>query len=133
MLSAIFAGELGVMHKKEFEMIFDTEDYEKQLPLPATDKWKEGVWDIEAFKNGSMSLIYFAPEGADYQTPHDQDELYFVLEGNGEIEIEDVIHPFKKGSSIFVAAGQKHRFVGDLACIKMWAVFWGPKGGEKNA
>ena len=114
-------------------MIFFVVYYEKHLPLPATDKWKEGVWDIEAFKNGSMSLIYFAPEGTDYQTPHDQDELYFVIEGAGEIEIEGVTHQFKTGSSIFVAAGEKHKFIGDLSGIKMWAVFWGAKGGEKNA
>ena len=38
----------------------------KKLPLPATDKWPEGVFDIEAFQHGSMSLILFAPEGKDY-------------------------------------------------------------------
>ena len=111
-------------------MIFNPGDYDSQLPLPATDKWKEGVWDLEAFKNGTMSLIYFAPEGLDYQTPHDQDELYFILEGSGVIEIEGEKLSFQKGSSIFVAAGQKHRFLGDLSELKMWAVFWGVKGGE---
>ena len=114
-------------------MIINFEEYQSKLPLPATETWKDGVWDIEAFKHGSMSLIYFAPEGHDYQTPHDQDELYIVLEGSGKIEIEGTVHSFDKGSSIFVAAGQEHRFVGELKDIKMWAVFWGPKGGEKNA
>ncbi|RUO34863.1 cupin domain-containing protein [Aliidiomarina soli] len=114
-------------------MIFNTEDFEKELPLPANQKWEEGVWDIEAYKRGSMSLIYFAPEGHDYQTPHDQDELYFVIEGAGQIEIEGVIHPFKRGSSIFVAAGQQHQFIGELSGMKMWVVFWGPKGGESKA
>ncbi|GHA16498.1 hypothetical protein GCM10008090_27890 [Arenicella chitinivorans] len=114
-------------------MIFDVDLFDKELPLPATEKWKDGVWDIEAFQNGSMSLIYFAPEGTDYQTPHDQDELYFVMEGSGKIEIDGVTHSFKKGSSIFVAAGQKHKFIGELSGIKMWAVFWGPKGGESKA
>lgn len=111
-------------------MIFDVDEFEKLLPLPATEKWIDGVWDIEAFKNGSMSLIYFAPEGKDHQTPHDQDELYFVLEGSGEVEIEGAIHSFKPGSAIFVKAGQQHKFIGQLSGIKMWAVFWGPKGGE---
>ncbi len=111
-------------------MIFNFKEYEDKLPLAATEKWKEGVWDIEAFRNGSMSLIYFAPQGHDYQTPHDQDELYVVLEGSGEIDIEGSIYRFKKGSVIFVKAGQEHRFIGELKSIKMWAIFWGPKGGE---
>lgn len=114
-------------------MIFNQSDYDEQLPLPATDKWTEGVWDVEALKHGSMSLIYFAPEGKDYQTPHDQDELYFVLEGSGVIEIEGESHAFTKGSAIFVSAGKKHKFMGSLSNIKMWAVFYGPKGGEANA
>ncbi|UTW46559.1 cupin domain-containing protein [bacterium SCSIO 12696] len=88
---------------------------------------------MEAFKNGSMSLIYFAPQGNDYQTPHDQDELYIVLEGSGKIEIDGVVACFEKGSSIFVAAGQEHRFLGELSGLKMWAIFWGPKGGESDA
>lgn len=113
-------------------MIFDQKQFSDQLPLPATEKWKDGVWDIEAFKHGSMSLLFFSPEGVDYQTPHDQDELYFVMEGSGVIEIEGVSYSFLPGSAIFVAAGQKHRFQGDLSGIKMWAVFYGAKGGEQR-
>ena len=114
-------------------MIISREDCQEKLPLPATGKWKDGVWDIEAFKHGSMSVIYFAPEGVDYQTPHDQDEIYIVLEGAGVIEIDGAYHAFSSGSAIFVAAGQQHRFVGNLSGIKMWAIFYGSKGGESNA
>lgn len=113
-------------------MIFSLEDFQSRLPLPATEKWKDGVWDIEAFQRGSMSLIYFAPEGRDYRTPHDQDELYVVIDGSGEIEIDGKTHEFETGSTIFVAAGQAHRFKGELSGIKMWAIFWGPKGGETS-
>lgn len=113
-------------------MIFNKDNYHSQLPLPATEKWKDGVCDVEAFRNGTMSLIYFAPEGKDYQTPHDQDELYIVIQGSGAIEIEGVAYPFEQGSAKFVAAGQHHRFLGELGELKMWAVFWGPKGGESN-
>ena len=49
-----------------------------KLPLPATEKWRDGVWDVEAFAHGTMSTILFAPRGTDYQTAHQQDELYFV-------------------------------------------------------
>jgi mannose-6-phosphate isomerase-like protein (cupin superfamily) len=111
-------------------MIFSPSEYQKMIPLPATDKWVDGVWDVEAFKSGGMSLIYFAPEGRDYQTPHNQDEWYFILEGSGIIEIEGTPHSFSAGSAIFVAAGQAHKFLGNLSGIKMWAVFYGPNGGE---
>lgn len=32
-----------------------------RLPLPATERWPEGVWDTEAFTHGSMSVVLFVP------------------------------------------------------------------------
>lgn len=113
-------------------MIFSPDRYHDQLPLPATGKWKDGVWDVWAFRHRSMSLLYFAPRHTDYQTPHYQDEWYFILEGSGVIEIEGERHSFAPGSAIFVGAGQRHQFVGDLVGIRRWAVFYGPKGGENS-
>lgn len=104
-----------------------------KLPLPATEKWPDGVWDIDALKHGSMSLILFAPEGNDYQSPHSQDELYIVIEGSGILEIEGLETPFERGDVLFVKAGEEHRFTQFEKGLKMWAVFWGQEGGEKNA
>jgi len=111
-------------------MKFSLEEFYKALPLPATEKWPEGVWDIEALKHGTMTLILFAPEGKDYQTPHTQDELYFVITGTGILEVEGKQHEFKAGDVLFVKAGEQHRFIEFEQGIKMWAVFWGPNGGE---
>lgn len=100
-------------------------EYLKKLPLPATDKWPEGVWDIEAFKHGSMSLILFAPRGNDHQTPHDQDELYIVVSGTGILDVGGENYEFSKGDVLFVPAKKQHRFISFSDDIQMWAVFWG--------
>lgn len=113
-------------------MIFDPKVYDEQVPLPPTERWKQGRGDIEAFTHGSMSLVYFSPDGIDYQTPHDQDELYFIIEGSGEIEIEGKTQSFNAGEAIFINAGQEHRFVGNLDGIKVWAMLYGPIGGEQD-
>ncbi|MCB1035023.1 MAG: cupin domain-containing protein [Acidobacteria bacterium] len=108
-------------------MKFSANDQLARLPLPPTGKWKEGVWDVEAFARGDLSLLFFAPKGKDYQSPHDQDELYLVIRGTGTLRIGEVYHPFEPGDVLFVAAGEDHRFEefsDDFAC---WAVFWGPK------
>lgn len=105
----------------------------EKLPLPPTQKWPEGVFDVEAFKNGSMSLILFSPKGTDYQTPHDQDELYIVLEGSGILQVENNQFSFEAGDVLFVPALKEHRFIRFTDGIKMWAVFWGPSGGEANS
>ena len=111
-------------------MVFTLNEYLAKLPLPATQKWPEGVWDVEAFRNGTMSLILYTPHGKDYQTPHDQDELYIVIGGSGSFVKGEERRPFRAGDVIFVEAGIPHRFEGFGEDFATWVVFWGPPGGE---
>ncbi len=34
-----------------------------KLPLPASEKWSQGVWDISPLKHGYMTLTLFTPRG----------------------------------------------------------------------
>jgi mannose-6-phosphate isomerase-like protein (cupin superfamily) len=61
----------------------------------------------------------------DTQAPHSIDELYFVIEGNGFIEINDTTHVVKKGTIIFVPAESKHRFYDNDEDIIVLYVFGG--------
>ena len=106
------------------------QDFITKLPLPATKKWPEGVWDIETFKNGSMPLILYTPHGKDYQTPHDQDELYIVVKGSGIFVRESNEYRFEAGDVLFVPAGVYHYFKNFSEDVTLWVIFWGPKGGE---
>lgn len=105
-------------------------DVMARLPLPATETWPEGVWDVEAMARGAMSVILFAPRGKDYQTSHEQDELYIVMKGSGVLLVEEERVEFGTGDVLFVAAGKVHRFVEFTEDLVTWAVFWGPVGGE---
>jgi mannose-6-phosphate isomerase-like protein (cupin superfamily) len=102
-----------------------------KLPLPATPRWPQGVWDIEAFKHGSMSVYLFAPRGRDYQESHGQDELYIVLSGSGTLILDDAGIPFSPGDALFVPARRRHHFESLTPDFVAWAIFWGPVGGEK--
>jgi mannose-6-phosphate isomerase-like protein (cupin superfamily) len=53
--------------------------------------------------------VLVAPE-PDRQQPHEDDELYFVLEGQGVLEIEGRSIPMTEGQAVFVPAGAEHRF-----------------------
>lgn len=87
-------------------------------------------------RHGTMSVRYYAPRGTDPQSPHDQDEIYFVASGSGtfvqgpdEAQLERAA--FGPGDVIFVPAGHVHRFVDFSNDFGTWVVFWGPAGGEK--
>jgi mannose-6-phosphate isomerase-like protein (cupin superfamily) len=55
--------------------------------------------------------VLVAPE-PDRQQPHDDDEVYVVLDGRGTLEIEGEPVDLHVGSAVFVPAGADHRFVG---------------------
>ena len=108
-----------------------------KLPLPATAKWPEGVWDFTAFERGDVSLLLFAPKGRDYQTPHSQDELYIVVRGRGAFIVEGEATEFEPGDALFVAARKAHHFERISDDLLMWVVFWGahhgpPEGAKQD-
>jgi mannose-6-phosphate isomerase-like protein (cupin superfamily) len=55
--------------------------------------------------------VLVAPE-PDRQQPHEDDELYVVLEGRGVLEVEGESTPVQEGSAVFVPAGADHQFTG---------------------
>jgi mannose-6-phosphate isomerase-like protein (cupin superfamily) len=112
-------------------MVFSLQHHLEKLPLEATEKWPHGVWDVEAFRNGTMSLILYHPHVKDFQTTHGQDELYVVMSGVAELIIEGAVHSCKTGDVLFVPAMKDHHFEKFSDDFMTWAIFWGPKGGEK--
>ena len=105
-------------------MKFTVEEMLATLPLAATEKWKQGVWDAEPFRKGNVSLVFFAPKGTDYQTFHDEDEFYFIVRGSGEIVIDVERTAFEAGDVFFVAAKVPHRFENFTEDFATWAVFF---------
>jgi mannose-6-phosphate isomerase-like protein (cupin superfamily) len=55
--------------------------------------------------------VLVAPE-PDRQQPHEDDEVYVVLEGRGTLDIEGTKTDLREGNAIFVPAGADHRFSG---------------------
>ncbi len=80
-----------------------------------------------------MSVELYAPVGSDPQTPHAQDELYFVQSGKADFYLDGVVKKCQAGDCLFVAAGAEHRFLNFTPDFVTWVVFWGPQGGETNS
>ena len=53
--------------------------------------------------------VLVAPE-PDRQQPHEDDELYIVLEGTGVLEVKGEQVAVREGSAVFVEAYAEHRF-----------------------
>ena len=105
-------------------MKFTVEKFLAQLPLPADEKWKEGVWDVESFEKSGVKLVFFAPRGNDYQTFHEEDEIYFIARGGGELIIDGKTFKCKVGDAFFVPARVSHHFENFTEDFAAWAIFF---------
>lgn len=69
----------------------------------------EIVHESPGLEIGVYALV--APE-PDRQQPHEDDEVYIVLEGSGRLEVEGESSDLHEGDAVFVPAGADHRFTG---------------------
>lgn len=75
--------------------------------------------------------IYVLEAGAtDRQSPHTEDELYYVIAGRGVVTVGSETRPIAPGSLIFVAATVPHRFH-DIAKRLEILVMFGPAEGDR--
>jgi mannose-6-phosphate isomerase-like protein (cupin superfamily) len=79
----------------------------------------EIVYETDRLQVGVYLLA--APE-PDTQSPHEWDELYFVLEGSGTLVVEGERLELETGSAAFVPAQAEHRFE-DYERIVLLVVF----------
>ncbi len=99
----------------------------KQIPNP------NGKLFATVFKHGSLELELYTPKNNDPQQPHSKDEVYIVASGSGTYAHADKRDSFVAGDFLFAEAGLSHRFEDFSEDFKVWVLFYGPQGGEKNA
>lgn len=58
----------------------------------------------------SMGLYVLPAEGVDPQSPHTEDEVYYVVSGKGKIKVADENRDVQAGSTVYVAKNVEHRF-----------------------
>ena len=100
-----------------------TQDQSKQAPAEKT--WQMFEQDallahreasntpyFEFLRTESLNCgLYVLPAGAfDGQSPHDDDEVYYIIKGRGVLRVEGEDQPVMGGSIIYVKAGVEHQF-----------------------
>jgi mannose-6-phosphate isomerase-like protein (cupin superfamily) len=67
---------------------------------------------LEFLRRSSLSVgVYHLPAGGvDPQSPHTEDEVYYVVSGRAQIRVGEEDRTVAAGSIVFVAAQVPHRF-----------------------
>jgi len=79
----------------------------------------------------SAGIYGLAAGAVDRQSPHDQDEIYYVISGCAHFRVADEDRPIHPGDTLYVAAQVPHKFhtiTEDLTLL----VFFAPAEGEKG-
>ena len=80
----------------------------------------------------SMGLYVLAVGEKDEQEPHTEDEVYYVLSGEGMLRVDGEDQPVKAGSILFVAKNADHRFHSITSELSL-LVFFAPEEGANEA
>jgi mannose-6-phosphate isomerase-like protein (cupin superfamily) len=106
---------------------------------------EEGHPSARALAHGSMEVRWFQPKAEQLHLPHDRDELYVVVSGMARFHRGVEAGPFggdklgllgeddfevAVGDVLFVPAGAEHHFDRLSPDFAVWAIFYGPEGGE---
>jgi mannose-6-phosphate isomerase-like protein (cupin superfamily) len=78
----------------------------------------------------SVGLYVLPAGGEDRQSPHAEDEVYYVLAGRSRVRVGDEVGDVGPGSVVFVAAHVPHRFEEISEALSLLVVF-GPAEGSR--
>ncbi len=79
----------------------------------------------------SVGLYVIEAGGIDPQSPHTEDELYYVISGRATITVGAEERPVGPGSLVFVAAREPHRFHDITERLEILVAF-GPAEGSRR-
>jgi mannose-6-phosphate isomerase-like protein (cupin superfamily) len=74
----------------------------------------------------AAGILVLQPEEEDTQEPHDNDEIYYVISGDGFLKINDKDYKVKKDKVFFVSKNTEHYFYGNKKELKVLYFFGGP-------
>ncbi|MGI0058769.1 MAG: cupin domain-containing protein [Nitrosotalea sp.] len=102
------------------KIVFDTNEYVKKIAK--SDTYFHTFLNKENIAAGVLRL---GPGDKDTQEPHESDEVYYVVKGDGFLEINGTNHPISEGMSYFVARKMSHKFHGNKKELVVMYFFGG--------
>lgn len=77
-------------------------------------------------QNLAAGVLVLQPGEEDTQEPHESDEVYFVIKGDGFLKIKDKDYPVEPSKMYFVAKNIDHFFYGNKKELVVLYFFGGP-------
>ena len=107
--------------KSHMKLNFDTKKYIDEIRK--NDNYFHTFINRETLAAGVLVL---QPGEEDTQTPHDSDEVYYVVKGDGFLKINKKDYAISEGKMYFVQEDVEHYFFGNTRELIVLYFFGGP-------
>ena len=74
----------------------------------------------------AAGVLYLEPGQEDTQEPHENDEIYYIISGDGFLNINSKDYGISKDKVFFVGKDIPHNFHGNKEVLKVLYFFGGP-------
>ncbi len=100
---------------------FDTNQYLKEMAK--SDSYFHTFINKE---NLAAGILQLEPGEKDTQAPHNSNEIYYIIHGDGFLNIDGKDHTVSEGMSYYVAKNIQHKFHGNKKELVVMYFFGGP-------
>ncbi|HYL67507.1 MAG TPA: cupin domain-containing protein [Nitrosopumilaceae archaeon] len=111
----------GIRKHSMLKIQFDTNQFLKDI-----SKGKSYFHTFINKENLAAGIILLKPGDKDTQGPHDSDEIYYIIRGDGFLNIDGKDHSISEGMSYYVAKNIQHKFHGNKKELVVLYFFGGP-------
>ena len=101
---------------------FDTNEYLKEIKKNPQEYFHTFI-NRQSLAAG---ILLLKPGEQDTQEPHDSDEIYYIINGDGFLKINKKDYPVSPGKVLFVAKNIEHYFFGNTKDLTVLYFFGGP-------
>lgn len=101
---------------------FDTNEYLKKIVKDGSNYFHTFISN----ENLAAGILHLNPGDEDTQEPHDGDEIYYVIKGDGFLTVDKKEYLVSQGMAYYVAKKTPHRFHGNKKELVVLYFFGGP-------
>ena len=101
---------------------FDTNEYLDEIKKSKNEYFRTFI-NKQSLTAG---ILFLKPGEEDTQEPHQSDEIYYIIRGNGYLKINNKDYRVSEGKVFFVAKNIAHYFFGNTKDLSVLYIFGGP-------
>jgi mannose-6-phosphate isomerase-like protein (cupin superfamily) len=101
---------------------FDTNQYLEEIKKNKNEYFRTFI-NKQSLAAG---ILFLKPRQKDTQEPHQSDEIYYIIRGDGYLKISNKEYRVSEGKVFFVAKNVEHYFFGNTKDLVVLYFFGGP-------